>query len=72
MKVLLIEDDEALQQVRKQSLSRERRDWRPAVELLGEGIFVTLREDAVGIDVEERHGPPRRRRRACAPGWHRR
>lgn len=44
---LLLEDDEALQHVRRQSLSRESDDWRPAVELLGEGVFVCLHEEAV-------------------------
>lgn len=44
---LLLEDDEALQRVHRQALARNGTDWRPAVELLGEGIFVSLREDAV-------------------------
>jgi hypothetical protein len=44
---LLLEDDEALQRVRRQLLGHDTRDWRPAVQLLGEGVFVTLREDAV-------------------------
>lgn len=42
---LLLEDDEALQRVRRQALGEM--DWRPAVELLGEGVFVTLREETV-------------------------
>ena len=44
---LLLEDDEALQDVRPQALTKDAGEWRPAVELLGEGVFVSLREDAV-------------------------
>ncbi len=44
---LLLEDDEAMQHVRRQVLGRAGNDWRPAVELLGEGVFVALKEDAV-------------------------
>jgi hypothetical protein len=44
---LLLEDDEAMQRVQIQSLSRERSNWRPAVELLGEGVFITLNETKV-------------------------
>ncbi len=56
---LLLEDDEALQKVRRQVLGHVGNDWRPAVELLGEGVFLALREDTVRSwesepDVEER------------------
>lgn len=44
---MLLEDDEALQRVRQQELGDTGMAWRPAVELLGEGVFVALREDAV-------------------------
>jgi hypothetical protein len=59
---LLLEDDEALQRVRRQSLGRDVTDWRPAVELLGEGVFVALDEGAVrGWERE----PDVQRRRAA-------
>ena len=44
---LLLEDDEAVQRVHRQALMRDGHDWLPAVELLGEGVFVSLREAAV-------------------------
>ena len=45
---LLLEDDEALQRVQRQPLGQVGNQWRPAVELLGEGIFLSLRDDALG------------------------
>jgi Domain of unknown function (DUF1998) len=57
---LLLEDDEALQRVRRQILGRDGNEWRPAVELLGEGVFVTLRESSVR-DWERRSDVDRRR-----------
>jgi hypothetical protein len=56
---ILLEDDEAMQHVRRQIVGREDIQWRPAVELRGEGVFVALREDAVlaweaRTDVRER------------------
>jgi hypothetical protein len=44
---LLLEDDEALQTVRNQVLGQVGNEWRPAVELLGEGIFLSLQEKTV-------------------------
>jgi len=40
-------DDEQPETFQRQSLSGEDLNWRPAVELRGEGVFVELREDAV-------------------------
>lgn len=57
---LLLEDDEALQRVRRQILGRVGNDWRPAVELLGEGIFVALSEPALR-EWQERSDVERRR-----------
>jgi hypothetical protein len=42
-----IEEDEHTQKVGLQSLAQHDPGWRPAVELLGEGIFVSLREQVV-------------------------
>ena len=44
---ILLEDDEAMQRVGRQVVGRAVSEWRPAVELRGEGIFVTLREGSV-------------------------
>lgn len=45
---LLLEDDEAQQRVQHQPIGGPGEDWwRPAVELLGEGIFLALKEDLV-------------------------
>ena len=44
---IFIEGDEHQQQVSKQPLARDDPGWRPAVELLGEGVFFALREDEV-------------------------
>jgi hypothetical protein len=56
---LLIEEDEHQQQVRTQPLARDDPGWRPAVELLGEGVFFALDENEVlsweqGADVKGR------------------
>jgi hypothetical protein len=56
---LLLEDDEALPRVRRQMIGHTG-DWRPAVELLGEGVFVALGESAVR-DWEQRPDVDRRR-----------
>lgn len=44
---LLLDDDEYQQQVRKQPLAKDDPGWRPAVELLGEGVFVSMNEEVV-------------------------
>ncbi len=45
---LLLEDDEALQRVQSQPIGGPDTEWwRPAVELLGEGIFLILKESLV-------------------------
>jgi hypothetical protein len=44
---IFIDEDESQQQVRQQPLARDDPGWRPAVELLGEGIFFALSESAV-------------------------
>jgi hypothetical protein len=57
---ILLEDDEAMQHVQRQIVGRGINEWRPAVELLGEGVFVTLREEAVR-EWESRDDVQRRR-----------
>lgn len=44
---VLIEEDEHQQQVEQQPLARDDPGWRPAVELLGEGVFFALDDQAV-------------------------
>ena len=44
---ILIEEDEYQEHVRQQALARDDPGWRPAVELLGEGVFFALEPDAV-------------------------
>jgi hypothetical protein len=44
---LLLDDDEAAQSVQRQPIGTAIGSWRPAVELLGEGIFLALNEDSV-------------------------
>jgi hypothetical protein len=44
---ILIEGDEHEQEVTRQALARDDPGWRPAVELLGEGVFFTLKEQEV-------------------------
>lgn len=44
---ILIEGDEHQQQVKQQPLARDDPGWRPAVELLGEGVFFALVEREV-------------------------
>jgi hypothetical protein len=41
-------DDDQPETFQRQSLSGDEMHWRPAVELRGEGVFMELREDAVG------------------------
>lgn len=44
---ILIEGDEHQQDVKQQPLARDDPGWRPAVELLGEGVFLALDERQV-------------------------
>ncbi len=43
----LVDEDEGQERYRVQTLSGSELQWRPAVELRGEGVFVELSEDAV-------------------------
>jgi hypothetical protein len=71
---ILIEGDEHQQDVKQQSLARDDPGWRPAVELLGEGVFLALDERQVQVweqrpavtarvaEMERAHGEWRRER----------
>lgn len=51
---LVVDEEEAQERYRVQTLSGTELNWRPAVELRGEGIFLELSEDAVRRWEEQR------------------